>query len=199
MASNDSAFLDGNGNSSDWIEIHNPDASDIDLAGYRLTDNPGESSKWTFPSPTVIEAGGYLVVFASGDDTPDPSGNPHTNFRLSAGGEYLALFDSGGALLSEFGPGGSDYPPQQTDISYGLSFELPPEEPDTVIIGNGFSGGGATEANGSFEDTSPSSNPSGSGGRWAANGSGQVASVEDWDATWGPAGPTTSRSSTTWA
>ncbi|MEM1084952.1 MAG: lamin tail domain-containing protein [Verrucomicrobiota bacterium] len=184
LASNDSTLLDGNGNSSDWIEIYNPGPGNIDLAGYRLTDDPGNSSKWIFPPSTPLEAGSYLIVFASGDNTPDPSGNLHTNFRLSAGGEYLALHDPAGSLLSEYETGGSDFPPQQTDVSYGLIYEPATEEADNTIIGNGFSGGNATQSNGSFEDTNPSSNPSGSGGRWAANGFGQVASVEGWTSTW---------------
>ena len=58
--------------------------------------------RWTFPSVSV-DAGDYLVVFASGQDTEtavDPEGSLHTNFRLSAGGEYLALVAPDGTVLS---------------------------------------------------------------------------------------------------
>ena len=73
------------------------------------------------PENTDIVAGGYLIVYASGNDTPDANGNLHTNFKLSAGGEYLALVrPGGGGVTSEFGIGAADYPSQDDDISYGL-------------------------------------------------------------------------------
>lgn len=40
MASNSGTIDDGNGQSSDWIEIYNPTATEIDLAGWHLTDDP---------------------------------------------------------------------------------------------------------------------------------------------------------------
>ena len=40
----------------------------------------------------------------------------HTNFRLSASGDYLALVRPDGTVASEFTP---DYPPQEANISYG--------------------------------------------------------------------------------
>lgn len=44
----------------------------------------------------------------------------HTNFRLSASGEYLGLMSPEGEVASEFGIGGGTYPPQYSDISYGV-------------------------------------------------------------------------------
>ncbi len=119
---------DGDGNSSDWIEIHNPTPEAIDLAGWHLTDNAGELDKWTFPSlpQSVLDPNEYLLVFASDQATSgyvDASGFLHTTFALAAGGEYLALVRPGGMasdVVSEFGHAGSDYPEQETDISYGL-------------------------------------------------------------------------------
>ena len=46
-----------------------------------------------FPSVT-LDAGAYLVVFASGKDVSDyvdSKGNLHTGFRLDRDGDYLAL------------------------------------------------------------------------------------------------------------
>ncbi len=88
MASNSTTLLDGDGQSSDWVEVHNPTLAPIDLAGWRLTDSVGNPQKWTFPSVS-LDAGDYLVVFASSQsvvDYVDPAGNLHTNFALSAGG-----------------------------------------------------------------------------------------------------------------
>ena len=122
MASNDATLLDGDGNSSDWIEVHNPTAGTIDLAGWHLTDDATNLDKWTFPAlpQSVLEAGEYLVVFASGQATEtyvDPAGNLHTDFRLSAGGEYLGLTDLASAIVHEYAP---EYPQQQQDVSYGI-------------------------------------------------------------------------------
>jgi hypothetical protein len=50
MASNSSDFRDGDGNASDWIEIYNPTAQAINLAGWHLTDDDENLDKWTFPA-----------------------------------------------------------------------------------------------------------------------------------------------------
>ena len=107
------------GTSDDWIEILNTGTSTLDLGGWHLTDDASNLTKWTFPAATSVAAGGFLIVYASADDTPDANGNLHTNFRLAAGGEYLALVRPAGTVASEFGPGGDSYPSQDEDISYG--------------------------------------------------------------------------------
>src|SRR5829696_4760838 len=81
MAENKETLADEDGVFSDWIEIYNPDASAIDLAGYSLTDEPLFPRKWTFPS-VVIPGGGHLVVFASGKNRINPGTPLHTNFSL---------------------------------------------------------------------------------------------------------------------
>ncbi len=65
MASNNRTLADGNGDSSDWIELYNASTEALDLAGWRLTDDPEVLDKWTFPS-YMLGADEYLVVFASG-------------------------------------------------------------------------------------------------------------------------------------
>lgn len=147
LASNSSTLDDGDGNSSDWIEVYNPTAATVDLSGWHLTDNDGNLDKWTFPTSATVsqdvlnlDPGEFLIVFASGQDTEDyidPEGNLHTDFRLSAGGEYLALVQPGGVVVEhEYSP---EFPPQTTDISYGLSFDsstsvLIPEGADAQYI-----------------------------------------------------------------
>lgn len=126
LASNAGGLLDGDGQSSDWIEIRNAGDMPLDLAGYHLTDRADNPTAWTFPS-VQIEAGGYLVVFASGQsqaDYIDAGGNLHTDFALQAEGEYLALTAPDGSLLTEFGTAGADYPPQFSDVSFGLGNDL---------------------------------------------------------------------------
>jgi hypothetical protein len=123
MAKNDGFFRDGDGNSPDWIEIQNIGDAAIDLAGYRLTDDPSNLARWLFPSVTV-QPGEYLVVFASGQNVAnyvDAGGNLHTNFRLSGSGEYLALVGPDGTLHSQYGMTGREYPQQSSNISYGVA------------------------------------------------------------------------------
>ncbi|HEX2476192.1 MAG TPA: lamin tail domain-containing protein, partial [Lacipirellulaceae bacterium] len=121
VASNGS-FLDGRGLTPDWIEIHNPTSQAINLAGWHLTDEADNLDKWTFPgaAQSMLDPGEYLIVFASGQDIEtyiDPAGYLHTDFELSADGEYLALTDPNDVIIHEFAP---NYPRQVHDVSYGL-------------------------------------------------------------------------------
>jgi hypothetical protein len=119
VAINASSLVDGDGNTPDWIEIHNPDASPLDLSGYHLTDDVEIPSRYTFPSGTTIPAGEYFVVFASGRIEPnytDAGGNLHTNFSLSGTGEYLALNAPDGSVIHAFAPA---FPSQFQNVSYG--------------------------------------------------------------------------------
>ena len=117
MASNKTTLADADGAFSDWIELHNPDAEALNLDGWYLTDNATKRTKWQFPAMT-IPAGGYLVVFASEKDRRDPSAALHTNFALSADGEYLGLIEPDGVTAAaEFSPA---FPAQRADVSYGI-------------------------------------------------------------------------------
>ncbi len=117
MAVNDTTLADEDGDFSDWIEIHNADATPASLAGYHLTDNAANLTKWTF-SAVTLNADEYLVVFASNKDRTDPAGELHTDFRLTSSGEYLALVEPDGvSIASEFAP---LYPPQFADESFGF-------------------------------------------------------------------------------
>ena len=91
--------------SPDWIEIHNPGAAAMDLAGWQLRDN---GDTWTFPAGTSIAPDDYLVVMASDENITDPAldenGYLHTNFKLGGGGEYLALIDPDGTVADAYAP-----------------------------------------------------------------------------------------------
>src|SRR5262245_32321086 len=67
LAQNDGGLADQDGDASDWIEIYNAGAADVNLQGWHLTDDADELTKWDFPS-VVVPAGGFLVVFASSKD-----------------------------------------------------------------------------------------------------------------------------------
>jgi hypothetical protein len=118
MAANKTTLADEDGAYSDWIEIHNPDATAVDLTGWRLTDSAAALSKWVFPAVT-LQPGEFRIVFASGKNKTNPAGVLHTNFALSAGGEYLGLISPTGTVATEFAP---LYPAQEDDVSFGSSF-----------------------------------------------------------------------------
>ena len=116
VADNDGSYLDSDGEASDWIELSNSGASAVSTDGLYLTDNASDLTQWMLPDVT-IPAGGYLVIFASGKDRKDPQGDLHTNFSLSARGEYLALIDTDGITpLSQFAP---EFPKQFFGVAYG--------------------------------------------------------------------------------
>jgi len=118
LASNTRVRADSDGQFYDWIELHNPDAAPVDLAGWFLTDDAKTLNKWEFPAVT-LPAGGYLVVYASDKNRRDPTRELHTNFSLDADGEYLALVRPDGlTVVSEFAP---KFPAQLENVSYGIT------------------------------------------------------------------------------
>ena len=114
MAANETTLADEDGDFSDWIEISNSADQPLDLAGYYLTDNSQVLNRWVFFF-FLLDPGEWLVVFASGKDRD--VGELHTDFKLSAGGEYLALvLPDGMTVVTDFG---ERYPPQFEDTGYG--------------------------------------------------------------------------------
>ncbi len=91
---------------ADWIEIYNPQDTAFDLSGYYVTDNYEDPLKWMVPNGTIIEAQGYILLWADGHN--DFPGNIHyrpfwpyeefttqryhTNFKLSSLNEEIAIF-----------------------------------------------------------------------------------------------------------
>lgn len=117
VAGNRSGLTDEDGDPEDWIEIFNQGTTTVNLLGWSLAGDADVPGKWTFPA-TNLAPGQYLVVFASGKDRRSPGAPLHTNFKLDAFGEYLALFnaESPRVAVSAFDP---EYPEQRNDYSYG--------------------------------------------------------------------------------
>jgi hypothetical protein len=117
MADNNSVKADQDGDFSDWIEIHNPSASPVNLEGWSLTDNAALPARWSFPAVS-LNPGDYLVVWASNKNRRTPGSQLHTNFRLDPSGEYLALIKPDGTKATEFAP---VFPPQVPNLAYGFA------------------------------------------------------------------------------
>jgi len=100
----------------DWIELHNPGVTAVNLDGYYLSDNPTDRFKWAIPSGASIPAGGYLMFIADGQDAAPGESHPrgywpwkdfitekyHTNFSLSADGESVVLTQALGTNTNNF-------------------------------------------------------------------------------------------------
>ncbi len=95
LADNNSTNVNPSGKYGDWIELYNKGNNPISLNGYGLSDGK-KGAKWFFPSSTNIEAGEYILVWA---DDENSTTSLHTNFKLSANEDTVALYDTGGKLI----------------------------------------------------------------------------------------------------
>ncbi len=98
MLINNSTITDSDGKYNDYIELYNGYDYDINLYGYYLTDSMKETRKWKFPDVT-IKANDYLLIFASGKNRI--TDELHTNFKLDANGETIALSNSSAKVISK--------------------------------------------------------------------------------------------------
>ena len=113
MSSNDHLVIDDVGAYPDWIELYNPTAEPVDVAGMYLSDS---STTWHVPSTcpdlTTIAAHGYLLIWA--DQLP-ANGCLHANFAISSSGEDLTLTASDGVTVIDT----ISVPALATNISFG--------------------------------------------------------------------------------
>lgn len=90
VAGNDNVGTDEFGENDDWIEIYNGSDEAINMEGIFLSDNHGGNrTKFRFPDFT-LPAGEVVVVWC--DDQPE-QGDFHAEFRLSASGEEVGLYN----------------------------------------------------------------------------------------------------------
>src|SRR5262249_7784988 len=72
----------------DSIELFNPNATNVDLGNWYLTDQRTVPQKFRIPGPKMISANGYLVL-TENDWNPPGSSN---SFRLDSHGEEVYLY-----------------------------------------------------------------------------------------------------------
>jgi len=112
MAANYTGATDPQGDSDDWVELHNTGNAPIDLGGMYLTDDTDDPTAWRIPDGTVLGTGGYILIWADGDIADS---GLHASFKLDAAGDSLALFDTDGLTLVD----AMDFGRQTPDVSFG--------------------------------------------------------------------------------
>ena len=106
-----------NGEAYDWVEIHNTGKKAVDLSGYYLSDSKKNPAKWAFPAKTTVKAGGYILVYCTGEDmNPGKNGVYYANFKISASGDKLILTEPDGVTQAAY----LDIPAQYGNVSWGL-------------------------------------------------------------------------------
>jgi hypothetical protein len=100
MLENTATLEDDRGGFPAWLEIHNPTAVAMDLAGLGLSNEILKPTKWTFPATpeSVIPAGEFLVVFIDGD-VDDPN-DLHASFTIAPGTQFQIIFNKGSDLFT---------------------------------------------------------------------------------------------------
>ncbi|MBK8433712.1 MAG: lamin tail domain-containing protein [Chloroflexi bacterium] len=97
MASNTSTITDPvNGTFADWIEIYNMGATDVDLQGLYLSDDPALPTKHLMSQSLIVPAGGYVLLWAI---NAPPVGPEYVQFALGAGGEDILIVDVDGTTI----------------------------------------------------------------------------------------------------
>ncbi len=88
-AINDAVIHDEFGEYDDWIEFYNFGEDTIDLKGLFITDDFSEPQKWHFDASLIVLPDSFLLIWA--DKDPEQGGN-HLGFKLSGGGEEIAIY-----------------------------------------------------------------------------------------------------------
>jgi spore coat protein H len=112
MADNQATIADESGEFDDWAEIYNGAVTNISLNGWTMTDNVLEPGKYALPD-VLLPSGSHYLVWLDGQ--PEQGVN-HAPFRLSSGGEILALYDADGVEVDFVSFGQLD-----PDVSWGRS------------------------------------------------------------------------------
>ena len=104
------AIIDGEGNQSDWVELHNTGKKTAVLDGAFLSDDPEDRAKWQIPSLS-IEPGQRVVIRCSGDLAKEGE----ANFGLSRDGGAVILTGVHGNTISMV-----EYPKLGKECSWAL-------------------------------------------------------------------------------
>ena len=109
MLSNSNSISDNHGEEDDWIELYNPNATEVDLSGLYFTRDT--SFSWTIPNGVTIQQDEYKIIWF---DNQVFQGIDHSNFKLTnQTGQVNLELPNGDKIDSLI------YPFTQTDYSFG--------------------------------------------------------------------------------
>ncbi len=116
MANNSGSVLDpADGNSDDWLELHNPTAAPVSLTGWRISDTDPTPTEFIFPTGYSLAANGRIVAWCDNETVQSAApASLHLPFKLSASGETLTLTAPDGTIVDTI-----TFGPQVTNISQG--------------------------------------------------------------------------------
>ena len=135
------AVDDGDG---EWFEIYNPGSSAVDLHGWIIRDDGGESHTIDNGGPLLIEPGAFRVLGNQGDPAANggyPADYVYNGITLDEGGDELVLSDGILEIDRVDFDGGIEFPnPEGASIQL-INFTLDNN------LGNSWSAAGAREPN----------------------------------------------------
>ena len=111
LVDNQKVLPNGAGKYTTWIELYNPTAQAVNIAGWGLTDSMTSPGKYVFPAGTVVPTKGFLLVWC--DDSTNSTGL-HTIWSLKNTADDVALYNSTSQLIDYVAFG-----IQLSDISLG--------------------------------------------------------------------------------
>jgi hypothetical protein len=107
MTRNRTGAVDSLGHRAQWVEVYNPGAAALNLAGMKLGKESGKDDQWTFPAGAMIPANGYRIVwFDASRPASTINGNDlNSGLFLSGNGGGVYLFNVAGQPVDkvEFG------------------------------------------------------------------------------------------------
>jgi hypothetical protein len=113
MASNDTTITDNFNEYDDWVELYNYGEMAVYLGDLYLSDDPDNPTRWQMPD-IWIQSREFLLIWTDNDEE---QGDLHSSFSLSAGGEFIGIFDNdvnSNSLID-----GLEFNAQEPDQAYG--------------------------------------------------------------------------------
>jgi hypothetical protein len=117
LPNNVSGATDRFGHRHPWVELYNPAATNVSLAGLFLANNYSNLTQWAFPPGSTIGAGQRQLIWLDGSPGETGAGELHTSFTIPVNAGSLALVstNSGHTNVLDY----LDYSLTRADWSFG--------------------------------------------------------------------------------